>query len=337
MDNKFKVVLIANDNHPIPDWVSKNFSAANIEYVHQECYNRQDLEKFASDASVLWYMSSRRNLVVEENMDIFKKAIAAIKCGSGTDNIDHDACTKRGIIIAHTPEDVTECTSNHTIAMLLTAAHRTAMQDRRVRRGVWNPRDEPAIGCLSEAELGIIGFGRIGQAVARKLSGFCMNLRIYDPFANEEAVKKANGQCVELSELLTKSQYVLVCCPLIKETEKLISTKEFEMMRKDAVLVNCARGPIVDEKALIRAMKDKQITAAALDVVENPPLQPDNELLSFDDVTVTPHAAGYTYDYPDGLFRGMVEMVIGMSKGYLPKWIANEGVKPKFNFKPHQE
>jgi phosphoglycerate dehydrogenase-like enzyme len=337
MDNKFKVVLIANDNHPIPDWVGEKFSAADIEYVYHECYGREDLEKCASDANILWLVSSRKELVVEENMDIFRNLIAVFRVGSGTDNVDHDACTKRGIIIAHTPEDVTECTSNHAIAMLFAAVHRIARQDRRVRRGVWNPREAMAIGGLTGADLGIIGFGRIGQAIARKLSGFCMNLRIYDPFANEQEVKKAKGRCVELSELFTRSQYVLLCCPLTKETEKLIGPKEFEIMRKDSVLVNCARGPIVDEKALARALKEKQIGAAAIDVVENPPLQLDNELLSFEDVTVTPHAAGYPDNYPDKIFSGMVEIIIGISQGVLPKWIANKDVKPKWKYKANQE
>src|SRR3990167_2976073 len=113
MTSRFKVVLIANDGHPIPDWVSKKFVEAGIDYAYHQCYSCEELKKYANDADVLWLMSSRKGLVIEENIDIFKKAGAVIKCGSGTDNIDHEACTKRGIIVAHTPEDPTEPTSDH--------------------------------------------------------------------------------------------------------------------------------------------------------------------------------------------------------------------------------
>ena len=118
MSEKFKVALIACSIFPIPEWVNTKFAEANIEYVFHQCYSREDLEKYASDADVLWYMADRHGLVTEENMDIFKKAICVIKGGSGTDNIQRDACTRKGIIIAHTPEDPTEPASDHFIAML---------------------------------------------------------------------------------------------------------------------------------------------------------------------------------------------------------------------------
>ncbi len=129
-----KVVLIANDAHPIPESVPKKFADAGIDYSYHDCYNRKDLEEYASDADILWLMSSRAGLVVEANMDIFKRAGMAIKCGSGTDNIDHAACTRRGIIVAHTPDDPTDPASDHTIAMLFTAVRQTARQDRLVRQ-----------------------------------------------------------------------------------------------------------------------------------------------------------------------------------------------------------
>ena len=123
--DKFKVVLIAKDNHEIPVWVGKKFADANIDFSFHDCFNREDLEKYASDADVLFLTSSRKDLVIEANMDIFKKAVYVIKCGSGTDNIDHRACIKKGILVAHTSNDPTEATSNHFIAMLFTAVQQT--------------------------------------------------------------------------------------------------------------------------------------------------------------------------------------------------------------------
>lgn len=331
MDKRFKVVLIANDEHPIPEWVERKFTKAGIKYVYHQCYNREDLQKYANDADVLWLMSSRNGLIIEKNMDIFRKAGAVVKCGSGTDNINHEACTKRGIIVAHTPEDPTEPTSDHFIAMLFTAVRQTAKQDRLIRRGIWDPKAALPLGHFTGADLGLIGFGRIGKAIVRKLSGFQMNIWIFDPYVSAATIEADGCKKVELEELLRKSQFVLVACPLTKETKGLLGEKEFRMMKKDAVLVNCARGGIVDEKTLVQALKEGWLKAAAFDVLENHPLKPDDELLSLENLILTPHMAGYPDSYPDSIFDSVVDVIIEISNMRMPKWIVNKEVKPQWS------
>ncbi|MDO8685522.1 MAG: NAD(P)-dependent oxidoreductase [Clostridiales bacterium] len=329
--NRFKVVLVANDNHPIPDWVAEKFSKEGIQYEHHQCYNREDLEKYASDADVLWFMSSRRGLVVEENMDIFNKTGVMIKCGSGTDNIDHEACKKRGIIVAHTPDDPTEPTSDHFIAMLFTAVRQTARQDRLVRSGIWDVHEALPIGPLTGADVGIIGFGRISRAIVRKLSGFNMNMRIFDPYVDEAVIKESGACKVCLDELLKKSRYVLVACPLTKETENLIGERELKTMRGDSILVNVSRAGIVNEEALIKALKENWIMAAAFDVLKKHPLKPEDEFLKLENINFTPHLGGYPYNYPDGIYETVIDEIIMMSKMQMPRWIVNKGVKPKWD------
>ncbi len=331
MSNKFKVVLIASDDHPIPDWLDNKFTKAGIDYTYHQCYDRRALEEYANDADVLWLMSSRRDLIVEKNMDIFKRTGAVIKCGSGTDNIEHEACTKRGIIVAHTPEDPTESASDHSIALLFTAIRQTARQDRLIRRGTWNARAALPIAHFTGANLGLIGFGRIGKTIVRKLSGFQMKVRVFDPYLDSATIQSAGAEKLQLEELLRKSQFVLVSCPLTRETRNLIGEKQLRMMRSDAILVNCARETIVNEKALIKALKGGWIKAAALDVVEYPFKEGNDELLSLENLTLTPHMGGYADSYPDGLFESVVDVIIEMSKMHLPKWIVNKGVKPKWN------
>lgn len=331
--DRFKVVLIANDNHPLPVWLEKRFEEEKIQYGYHQCHTREDLEKYASDADVLWFLSSRRGLVVEENMDIFKKAGAVIKIGSGTDNIDHEACTKRGIIVAHTPDEATEPTSDHFIAMLFTAVRQTARQDRLVRKGVWDVRAAVPIGPLTGAELGIIGFGRIARAIVRKLSGFNMNVRIFDPFVAEEDIRGCGAGKAGLEELLAKSQYVMVACPLTERTKNLIGERELKMMRKDAVLVNVARAGIVNEEVLITALKEEWIKAAAFDVLKKHPLEPGDEILELENINFTPHLGGYPHNYPDGMCDVVVEEIIRMSKKQMPGWIVNKDVKPKWDLK----
>ncbi|MFH1613556.1 MAG: NAD(P)-dependent oxidoreductase [Planctomycetota bacterium] len=331
MTVRFKVVLIANDDHPIPEWVSKKFEQTDIDFVYHQCYGREDLEKCATDADVLWLMSSRKGLVLEENMYIFKNARAIIKCGSGTDNIDHDACTKRGIIVAHTPDDPTDCTSDHFIAMLFTAVRQTARQDRLVRRGIWSVHAAMPIGPLTGADLGLIGFGRIGKMIALKLSGFRMNIRVFDPFVDSATIEAAGCVKMELAQLLKESQYVLLACLLTEETRGILGEKELKQMRSDAVLVNVARAGLVDEKALIKALRENWFKAAAFDVLESHPLQPGDEFLELENINFTPHLGGYAYNYPNSLFITCVNEIIGMSKMQLPKWIANKGVVLKRN------
>jgi len=323
--------MIANDDHPIPAWMYEKFTQAQINYRYHQCYCRRDLEQCAGEADLLWLMSSRKGLVIEEHMDIFKRAGAVLKCGSGTDNIDHAACTKRGIIVAHTPEDATEPTSDHTVAMLLTAARQTARQDRLVRNGVWDFRAALPAVKLRGAKLGVIGFGRIGRMTIKKLAGFQMEVRVFDPFVTADEIAQANCRKAELKELITKSQMVLVCCPLMPETRDLLGEKELAWMQPEAILVNCARAGIVNEKALAKVLRENRIKGAALDVLERHPVTPDHPFYGLENVTFTPHLAGTPADYPDSLFKTVVEVIIGLSKMKKPKWIANKGVVPKWN------
>ena len=326
MRERFKVVLVANDDHPIPDWVSPKFEAAGIDYEYHQCYGRDDLIAHAADADLVWLQSSRKGLVIEENMDVFQNIKAVVRIGSGTDNIDRQACTKRGILIAHTPEDVIEFASDHMIAMLFTAVRRTARQDRLVRQGTWDVHAAMPVGHFLGAELGLIGFGRIGRSVARHLCGFEMKLRVYDPFVDAATIQQAGGTKVELTELLQKSQFVLVACPLTEDTRGLIGREELALMRSDATLVNGARGGIVDEAALLEVLKEGRIMAAALDVVENVPLDKDSELLKLDNLNVTPHIGGYSDNYPDDLFYTTVDTIIRISRRQPPQWIVNPEV-----------
>jgi phosphoglycerate dehydrogenase-like enzyme len=329
----FKVVLVASD-HPVPEWVARRFDEAKVGLSHYECHSRRDLEQCVGDADVIWFMSARGGLVVEENMDLFKKAGVVIKCGSGTDNIDHAACTKRGIIVAHTPEDPIEPASDHAIALLFGAVRQTVRHDRLIRRGVCNPQEALPLGRFTAADLGIVGFGRIGKRIVEKLSGFQMTVRAFDPYLDEETIARAGGKKVDLKELLRQSQYIVVQCPLTDATRNLIGETELRMMRADAVLVNNARAGIVVEKALYKALREGWIKAAALDVFED---HVNEAMLSLENLTLTPHLGGWPANYPDDLFVAVVDVILDVSRGRMPKWIVNKGVKSRWNLKLNAE
>jgi D-3-phosphoglycerate dehydrogenase len=328
---QFRVVQIANDGLPLPDWVEPRFSAANVECTYHQCHNRDDLKSCVEGADMLWLMGGRRGLVIEENMDLFPDIGAVQRVGSGTDNIDHDACTKRGILVVHTPEDVTEVTSDHVITMLLSVVRRIVWHDRNIRNGFWDQKVPLPVCTLRGAELGIVGFGRIGKAVVEKLSGFQMTIRVYDPYADPEMIVSLGCEPIGLEALLKKSQLIALVCALTDETRGLIGLDQLNMMRQDAVLVNCARGPIVDDQALYETLKNNRIAGAALDVFCETPLPEDDVLRSLENVNFTPHAAGVPLPFPDALYENQVLSIIDLAEGRMPRWIANRGVKPKWN------
>lgn len=328
----FKVVMIHNDNHPIPAWVDEKLRAAGMDWEYRQCERREDLQRWAFDADVLWTNGMKYGLVVEENMDVFKKAGAVIKPGSGTDHIDHAACTKRGIIIAHSPNLPTESTSDHHIALLFSAARQVCRQDRLVREGHWGDQNAVPLALLTGAQLGLIGFGRIGRMIAKKLAGFAMTVRVFDPYISDDDSAGFGVQKVDLNTLLQQSQFVHIACPLTDDTRGLLGESELRMMRRDAILVNAARGGIVNEDALAKALREKWIAAAAVDVLEERPM-PGDELLTLDNLIITPHIGGNRSDYPDYLYVDVVEDIIRMSRGLMPRWIVNKGVISKWNLR----
>ncbi len=215
----------------------------------------------------------------------------------GYDNIDITAATKKGIPVSNTPGILTETTADFTWALLLAAARRVVEGDKEVRAGIWRPWGPDVLTGVDVfgATLGIIGFGRIGQAVARRAKGFQMKILYHDPHCSKasaaETVKETGAECVELDELLAQSDFVTLHTFLAPETYHLIGRDQLKKMKSSAVLVNTARGPITDPDALAWALQNNIIAAAGLDVTEPEPIPHDSPLLKLDNIIITPHIA----------------------------------------------
>ena len=213
----------------------------------------------------------------------------------GFNNFDLDAATKRGIVLTNTPGVLDDATATHTWALLLSTARRIAESDKFIRDGKWNGWAPMLfIGLdIDRKTLGIAGLGRIGSNVARKAKGFDMKI-IYNDVRRNEAFEKEFGAAhVNKETLLKESDFLSIHLPLLPETRHYIGEKEFKLMKKTAVLINASRGPIVDEKALVKALREKEIWGAGLDVFEHEPqLEPGlNEL---NNVVIVPHIASAT-------------------------------------------
>ena len=210
----------------------------------------------------------------------------------GTDNIDLSAATQHGIPVGHTPGVLAKATADLTFALILAAARRVVESDRWVRAGRWELAFHPMrwLGAdVGDATLGIVGLGQTGIEVARRARGFDMELLYHSRSAKPDIESELGMTRVELPELLQRSDFVSLHCPLTPETHHLIGRREMEMMKPTGILVNMARGPVVDTAALYTALVGGQLAAAALDVTEPEPIAPDNPLLTLDNVLITPH------------------------------------------------
>lgn len=215
----------------------------------------------------------------------------------GVDNVDLAECTRRGIPVGHTPDVLTEATADLAFALILAAARRLVEAVDFVRAGRWQTWD-PLLLLGSElhgARLGLVGFGRIGQAVARRALGFGMRVLYHSRRRVDPAIERALGATwVGLDELLAESDIVSLHVPLTPETRRLIDARRLRQMKASAILVNTARGPIVDSEALLEALRDGVIAAAALDVTDPEPLPVDHPLLRLPNAIVVPHIGSAT-------------------------------------------
>lgn len=239
-------------------------------------------------------------LIVRSATKVTKDIISAAqnlkvigRAGVGLDNVDLEAATQKGIIVMNAPAGNTISTAEHTVSMILALSRNIPQANASVKKGEWKRSKFMGVELYGKI-LGIIGLGRIGSEVAKRALSFGMKILAYDPFLSREVVENLGIEVVELRELLQRSDYITVHTPLTEETNHMISTKAFAMMKKGVRLINCARGGIIDEVALIKAITEGKVLGVALDVFEKEPLPADSELLKLDNVVLTCHLGAST-------------------------------------------
>jgi glyoxylate reductase len=246
----------------------------------------------------------------------------------GFDNIDARAATQNGIPVGNTPGVLTETTADFTWALLMAAARRVVEADKEVRAGVWRPWGPDVLTGYDVfgATIGIIGFGRIGQSVARRANGFNMRILYHDPNCGEAAGAELNAACVSLDELLAQSDFVTLHVYLSDATYHMIDRAALQKMKSTAVLVNTARGGVVDPDALVWALKEGIIAAAALDVTEPEPIPGDHPLLALQNLVIAPHIASASKATRERMAQIAVENIIAGIEGAALPHCANPEV-----------
>jgi len=215
------------------------------------------------------------------------------RAGVGLDNVDLKAATKKGIVAMNTPGGNTTSTAEHTMSMILALSRSIPQAHASLKSGKWERSKFMGVELYGKT-LGIIGLGRIGSAVGRMAKSFGMKIVVYDPFISAEIANKMEVELVELKDLFPRADYITIHIPKSTETKYLISDKEFELMKKGARIINCARGGIISEVALAKALKSGKIAGSALDVFEEEPPPADSPLLKFDNCIMTPHLGAAT-------------------------------------------
>lgn len=254
------------------------------------------------------------------------EAIASVSVG--VDNYDIDYLTERRILLCNTPDVLTETTADTGFALILATARRVVELANMVRAGQWNRNVGPAqFGTdVHGKTLGIIGMGRIGEALAQRGHfGFGMPV-IYHSHSPKPAVEQRfSAQYCSLTDLLQQADFICLTLPLTAETEGLIGAKQFALMRPESIFINISRGKVVDEAALIQALRDGQIRAAGLDVFEREPLNADSPLLQLNNVVATPHIGSATHETREAMAACAVDNLLAALAGERPVNLVNVG------------
>ncbi|MDR9504310.1 2-hydroxyacid dehydrogenase [Brevibacillus agri] len=275
------------------------------------------LEEIEQADAVLTMLTER---VDEELLRRAKKLRIVANMAVGYDNIDVAACKRRGVTVTNTPDVLTEATADLAFALLLATGRRLTEANRFLLAGEWTSWSPYLMAGQSVygTTLGIIGMGRIGEAVARRAAGFNMRILYHNRNRKEEAEAKTGARLAGLDELLQESDYVVLLTPLTEETRHLMGEREFALMKKSAVFVNVSRGGTVDEAALYEALVSGQIWAAGLDVFRQEPVPLDHPLLSLPNVVALPHIGSATIQTRDEMARLAAANIVAVLSGKEP-------------------
>ncbi len=331
MERQFKVVRVDRiDSSAIMIEEAKELAQVNAELVGANCTTEVEIIEAAKDADAILTAGAQMTRRV---MEALPKCKAIIRYGVGYDTIDVDAATDNGVIVVNipAPEWCAEEVSNHAIALLLACAKKLVFLNNCTKQGRWAEckRAQAPMVSIHGQTLGLVGCGGIGRVTGRKAQCFGLKVLGYDPYADKSLAKEHGITLVSLPELLKESDFISVHTLLNKETWHLMGEKEFRQMKPTAYFINTSRGSVVDEPALIKALQEKWIAGAGLDVFEKEPIDSDNPLLKMDNVVVMPHSASYS----DAAFK-RVRIIVGQEaarvlSGRWPKNVVNKTVKPK--------
>ena len=272
-----------------------------------------------ADAVIVQYANVTKEIIAR-----MKHCKMIIKYGIGVNNIDSEAATEKGIYVCNVPDYGVDEVSNHAIAMLMALAKKLPVVTKALKNGKWGYAPTVPLFRLNGSTLGLVGIGRIPSLVAHKMSNFGVKILAFDPYVSAEEAKKRGAELVDFKRLCQESDFISIHCPLTPSTTHLFNREAFRMMKKTAFLINTARGPVIEEDALVKALENGEIAGAGLDVFESEPIDKTNRLLQMDQVIATPHCAWYSEEAIITLQRKVAEEVVNVLAGNPPFHCTNK-------------
>jgi D-3-phosphoglycerate dehydrogenase len=285
---------------------------------------REITPDFAARYDALYVNSPKVPAAAVAQKDLRLKLVS--RHGVGYDSVDVPAMSRAGVLVCNTPNAVPRPVATMALTFVLALAQKLFVKDRITREGLWNDRVNHMGMGLTGRTLGVVGAGRIGKELLRMARVFDLRLLAADPYAEELELRYLGAKKVDLDALMVQSDFVVVTALLNEETRHLINARQLGYMKPTAYLINVARGPVVDERALYDALSKGRIAGAALDVFEEEPTPPDNPLLKLDNVIVTPHALCWTDELFANIARTAVGAVLAVHAGKRPQFVVDPAV-----------
>jgi len=299
--------------------VADNLSPVGIEILKNEEGIEVDVKTGMTMEELIAVIPQYEGLVVRSATKVRAEVIEAAtnlkvvgRAGIGVDNIDLEAAGKKGVIVMNAPEGNMITTAEHAVALMMSMSRNIPQANISLRNKEWTPKKFMGVE-LFQKTLGIIGLGRIGSIVAERAKAFHMKILVYDPYIQQERAEKLGAEVVELKELLQRSDYITLHTPGLPD-QYLLGKNEFDLMKPGVRIVNCARGSLIDDVALIEAIKSKKVAQAALDVYSKEPLSPDSPLLQMDEIICTPHLGASTGEAQEKVAIAICDQIIDCLK-----------------------
>ncbi len=277
------------------------------------------------DTDVLMVVYAKATADIIENAVQLK---GVIKYGVGVDNIDVSKATEKGVVVANVPDYAIETVADHAMGLLLALARNIMIADRSMRGGNWGSWASPPgslLGLdLKGKTLGLVGIGRIGKAVAERAQAFGMKVVASDPYVSQEIANQMRVHLESFDEVIATSDFISLHSPLTEETRGLINTSTISKMKHGVFIINTARGPLIEHKDLVNALRERRIAGAGLDVFQKEPPTVDDPILKLDNVVLTPHIAWYTDEALRRLEMSAAQHAIDLLDGRMPRNIVNK-------------
>ena len=305
--------------------VSDSISKRGVEILEKAGFT-VDVKTKLAKADLLREINAYEGLIVRSATKVTAKVIEAAerlkvigRAGSGLDNVDTQAATRRGVVVMNTPGGNTVTTAEHTMSLILAMTRRIPQATSSMKAGKWEKERFMGVELYNKT-LGIIGIGQIGGYVAKLAQGLSLNVIAYDPYLSEEQAQKMGVHLVDLAEIYRRADIISMHTPLTAETRSLINADAIAQMKPGVMIVNCARGGVINETDLVEALKARRVAAAAFDVFEEEPIRTDHPLLALDTFICTPHIGASTEEAQENVAVGIAEQIVdyftkGLARG----------------------